>query len=172
MDIKALPVIAIIFGVAVITLAICTTIILDIRTDLDRDSAAVVNESDAVSLVWGNSTNMTLDYQYVSVSTVANCTGTGHTTVGSGNYTVYSSLGKIQCDLNQSDLTGNGTFPHDGDVMCVNYTHLVEDYSWNTTTKGTQGLFSIAQWLPTIGLVIGAIIVLGILILLGYIKVK
>ena len=160
-DFKDISWIAITLGVGILILSITTTIVGDVRKAHPRDGNFVANESDAVNLVWYNATNMTLDHLDVSVSAVYNCTpGSGDETIPSSNYTVFSSLGKIQCDDNVTDTM----------IVCVNYSYLDEDAVYNLTYKGEQGQVKFANWLPTIGLVLGAIIVITTLFALGFVK--
>lgn len=44
-----------------------------------------------------------------------------------------------------------------GDVQA---TQSSNTYEYNTSQKGKEGLYKIANWLPTIGLVLGAVIVI------------
>lgn len=160
-DIKDLPWLAITFGIGVIVLAIAASIVSDVKDDIDRPSQAVVNESDAVNLLWTNVTNMTLDNNEVTVTTVYNCSGDG--IIAAASYTVYSTDGKIYCK-------NNDTSAPDGTAMCINYTYLADNEAYNITVKGGQGQLNFSNWFATIGLVLGAIVILTTLGYLGFIR--
>ena len=160
-DIKDLPWLAITFGIGVITLAITASIVGDIKTSYSKPSQTQINESDAVNLLWGNNTNMTLDHNEASVLSVYNCSG--GTTIDSGSYTVYFDTGKIQCDT-------NSTVSQDSTPMCVNYSYLVDDEPYNITVSGGKGQLNFSNWFTTIGLVLGAVVVLTTLGYLGFIR--
>lgn len=163
-DVKDIPWLALIVGIGIVIAAIVTNVISDVRTSHSRPSTSIVNESDAVNLLWGNNTNMTLDFGKVTVSAVYNCSdGADFTTINPGNYTVFSALGYIQCDI-------NSTFPADGNAVCVNYTFLRDDEVYNITTKGLKGQLSFSNWFPTIGLVLGAIVVIVTMGYFGYLR--
>jgi len=48
-------------------------------------------------------------------------------------------------------------------VNDVQDTQTTNDSDWNVSQKGLYGIEKIANWLPTIGLVLGAVIVIGAL---------
>ena len=160
-DFKDIAWIAVTLGVGIMILSVATTIIGDIRESHPRPGVAIDNESDAVNLIWGNNTNMTLDNQEVSVAVIINCSNGG--IISPTVYTVYSFAGQIQCNDNDSSTP-------DGTEMCVNYSYLSTDSVYNLTIKGEQGTIKLSNWLPTIGVIIGAVIVIGVLFTLGFIK--
>ena len=159
-DFKDIAWIAVTLGVGIMILSVATTIIGDIRESHPRPGVAIDNESDAVNLIWGNNTNMTLDNHEVSVAVVINCSNGA--IIPTTNYTVYSTAGQIQCDDNSTT--------HDGTEICINYSYLSTDSVYNLTIKGEQGTIKLSNWLPTIGVIIGAVIVIGVLFTLGFIK--
>jgi len=164
-DFKDIAWIAVIIAVGIIVLSVSASVVQELRDDYTRPSATVINESDAVNLVWGNNTNMSLDYGKVTVSAVYNCTDSP--TIGTGNYTVFSTEGKIQCDTNSSAANN---LPVDDDLICVNYTYLADDEYWNVTDRGHKGQQKLSGWFPTIGIAIGAVIVITTLGYLGFVR--
>ena len=160
-DFRDIAWIAVTLGIGIVILSIVTTIIGDVRDSHDRLGVPIGNESDAVNLIWGNSTLMSLDNQDVSVTVLYNCTGSG--IISPTNYTVFSADGQIQCNNNDSSAP-------DGTEMCVNYSYLSADTVYNLSNKGEQGTLKLSNWLPTIGLVLGAVMVITVLFALGFIK--
>lgn len=91
----------------------------------------------------------------VSISSVANATFT----LGSGNYSlykhkwIYSTLGS----------TTSGTDDiQDATAWTVNYSIYSKD-AFNTAHNATVGLGELASWMPTIGLVLAAALVMGVI---------
>lgn len=162
-NINLLTFAAIVFVVLVIIVTVGAIVATNLKENIGRDSNSVVNESDGTNLLWGNNTNMTLDHIEVTVSSVYNCSvGSDFTTVGAGNYTVFSSVGKIQCDYNSSVV--NSSFPHDGNAVCVNYTYLDRNSAYNVSVQGEQGLLTFSDFFGVIAIIIVLVIIVGLLL--------
>lgn len=139
------------------TLAIAIT---DFRGNIDTSSSSVVNESDGTNLIWGNNTDMTVDFVGVgiSVSSISNCSGGDYSQVSPDNYTVTSSTGTIQCNTNSS------WFPKDGDAMCINYSYIPMDSAYNISSNGLGGIKNSTEYIDTTGTIIGIAILIGVVV--------
>lgn len=148
---------AVLFVVTIVVITVGAQITTTLRDNIDRGRVAVDNESDAVNLLWGNNTNMTLDFDEVSVTALYNCTGSA--IISTGNYTVFSSLGIIQGDSNSSD-----TQPHDGNPVCVNYTYLNDPMAYNVSDTGGKGILTFSDYFSVLTTIIVLVVIVTLLI--------
>jgi len=167
-NINLLTFASVMFVILVIIITVGAIVATNLKTNIGRDSISVLNESDGTNLLWGNNTNMTLDHTEVTVSAVYNCSAADgaaeHTTIGSGNYTVFSTEGIILCLTNQTEVTGaNGTFPVDGNPVCVNYTYLERNAAYNVSAQGETGLLIFSDFFGVIAIVIILVVIVGLL---------
>lgn len=165
-NINLLTFASIVFVVLVIIVTVGSIVATNLKENIGRDAIPVVNESDAANLLWGNNTNMTLDHTEVNVLSVYNCSvGDDFTTIHPINYTVFSDEGIIQCDTNNTlDDGANGTFPVDGDAVCVNYTYLDWNSAFNVSVQGEEGLLTFGDFFGVIAIIIVLVVIVGLLL--------
>ncbi len=157
-SIDALTFGSIMFIILIIVIAVGAIVATNLKSGVNRDSIAIVNESDAVTLIWSNHTNMSLKQTFVEVSSVANCSGSNITTIDPSFYTVLSELGLIQAD-------SNDTFtPRDGDAVCVNYTYADRNAAFNVSEAGEAGLLTFSDFFGVIAIIIVLVVIVGLLL--------
>ena len=171
MELKTITTTGIIFGVAIIIMTIMTQIVKETRTtQAETNTNSVINES--LGNIIGNSSvnvetitteGFSLDTSSVGIfNTTTPATSSNLTqTLSSGNYTVYSNgtilFNNLEGEYNKSNA-----------VMKINYSYKATslDYKWNISSKGLIGQSKLANWNVTIGLVLGAILVITTLSIL------
>jgi len=152
MQLKDVAPIGIVFIIAGIVLGIGSNIVRDVGEQ--GPTSTVTNET--VTIV--NGTCSRLANPIASMTYVWNYTGTAagdDPLVTSGNYTL--------CDGGDSGILMQVSPCYPG--TSYNFTYEARSsLVWRTTANTTQGLGELAGWLPTVGLVIAAALVIGIIL--------
>jgi hypothetical protein len=64
----------------------------------------------------------------------------------------------------------NNTCYNGSSVVRSGYAYADNTFAFNVSEQGTQGQMKLSNWLPTIGLILGAVVVISILGYMGYKK--
>jgi len=166
MGIESIPTIAMTLILIVITTVIGAWIIGDLGDTIientDKINNDVVNEvhTNQTSFYLGRAFNNTV--RGYSLDTVLLRNVTVGYTINSGNYTVNAADGNITLVAGFGLNAGTERF-------YVNYTYSVFEPSvaFNATTEGGDAVFTIAEWLPIIAIVIAATVIIGLIVWFG-----
>ena len=136
-------------------------------TQLNVSTFRVTNQSVAV-----------VDDTAVSLrvgSNMSGASGTGNypcikTLVSAGNATfdvLASEDGDTALTTDCYSITCTGDLAGGcGGIIQVSYDYVASKNAYNITSKGSSGLFKMGTWLPTIAIIVSAVVVIGILMLL------
>lgn len=160
---SSIPYLVITIGLGIIVLSIVTTIAEDIRDDeLTSNTTVRGNET----LTWGgNNTAITLTARVITSSFLLYNNGS---LLSSGNYTVTANPSAVTI-LNStpnggaSKGLGTGTLITTTLNASYNIATDIDTSTTNVTRAGQQGAQKLAGWFPTLGLIAGTIIIIGLL---------
>ena len=139
------------FAIIVIVASLIGTVLTTMKTT-QRGSATATDE---ITLVNGTAVALTND-ELISFTSCVNASDASDT-VPASNYTV---------DMDAGTVTLIDATTWDNTAVNCTYTYTTDTLSSNISTYGLTGTTSFANLLPTVGVVIGIITVLGILFLL------
>lgn len=160
-SLKTLPYLALILGLGFIITSVLGQVTSDIKVDQDiSNTTKIGNESITVNMqTTGNNFSVlgTVSSSVSSIFEVWNATNPGASTtkVGAGNYSFLANGTFILLNERYNNTALNVTY-------VVNNKNLGTLAS-NLTGKAQAGITKFGDWFPTIGLIVGAIIVLGVL---------
>lgn len=147
-----IPWIAIVLGVGVIVLSITSQIVGDIRdTGKVDDTSTSINESVA------HGGSLAQAQYYVSTQQCVN-----------GTYWQDEFTLTTECNISSGGVV---TTMNESTVL-INYTYYTPTGEYNITLLGQRGQLKLADWIPTIGLVLGAVIVIVALSVLFTMKFR
>ena len=153
--------IALSLGVAIIILAFMSQVTTDLKDDyLVYTDTAVNNMSvtiyDDYAVTFGSADGVVINQ--ITIFYLFN--GSSGVLINNGNYTLNSTDGSIILHNKAQTFYGcnktavNASFHYDRDTFLQSY---------NSTNKGEEGLYGLSSWMPTLGLVIAACIIIGML---------
>ena len=150
MKLQDLAPIGILLVIVGITLGVGAEILKDIKEGQATTSSAT-NETVTVATGTGSTANWATgtDPTACANATAAVPAGVGLAIPGACNISVGGTL-------SVADLTATS--------INLSYSYYVEDTFWAATENATLGIGKLASWIPTMGLVIAAAIVIGIVV--------
>ena len=154
MDLKDIAPIAIILVISAIIISIGTQILGEVKTSDTISTTTVTNESQNFA---ANNTYYAFDTQPVkSVKAMYYFSNT--TFIIPSTYYAYTTGNAAEIKIyTNSSVAG---YPN---ITATTYyfDYTTYDIAYNITEKGQEGLESLGDWLPTIALVVAAVIVIG-----------
>ena len=149
--------------VLVVVIAIGATVITDVGESVRTSTGATVtNETLNSGAVVINGTTYTLVNQMID--SVTQCS-VPNSTIGSANYTVDITAGTVATNFYGTAPPANSTMNNTGWNCSYTYSRFL-DIGYNATVKGQEGMSNISGFVPVVGTIIGALLILGIV---GYI---
>jgi hypothetical protein len=157
MELKELLPIAIAFVVVAIFLSIG----LDVMNEVQSSTREVVT------------TNIYNETAYINGTTYY--FGGGNASTDAGTYTIIYAINNNSISIKAANWTldstrgsirnaSTNTYFYNYANISYSFTSSVTGYAYNSTRQGLVGGTKIVSWLPTIGIVLGAAVVIGILI--------
>lgn len=163
---KSIPYLALIIGLGVIIASIMTETVGDLKEEQDYSSAAYGNQT----LTWaGNNTGISFAVSPVSTSSVILYNNATKVNKGA-NYTVtqyqitITNASLIWNAINGTNLNSPNALVTDN--LNVSFTYEYDSAERNISKKGLDGQQRLANWFPTIGLILGAILIISVLALM------
>jgi len=155
-----LKVLILALGVAVISTAIMTQILGTIKSSDSITTIAVANES--MSFAANNTWYFPQNIPVKSITSMWN--DSAHSYIYSSAYYTYDPDFGIKLYTNSTNTTEGGWNVTTG-THYVSYVQYNNEY--NITEKGQEGLKNLGDWFPTIGIVMAATVVIGLISYFG-----
>ena len=119
----------------------------------------VSNETLTVRSIFANTSAASSNASFVSLTNVLVINSTGKEIIGVGNYTIDSTAGTIVL----INIAYNNTLLD----WTYDYTLNNNPVEYLATKNASQGVLEIASFMPTIGVIVAAIIIIGLVMLVG-----
>lgn len=144
----------------IVIIGVVAVVGININTQLESISLDQTRVNETVTIT-NNTYNALNGDGAVAIYTIGNTTWNINTTVGSGNWTVFSNITGSSFNFVYSSEGSVGTFV-DGSYW-VSYDYMQENNAYRAATNTTRGVQQVTQQLTLVGLIVVLSIVIGLL---------
>lgn len=158
---KDLAPIVIMLVIASIVTSVGTEVVSNVRdVEEDMSSNIVTVSNESINFAANNTWYGLVELYYRSLTSVMNASHDINTANFTAEKTGYN-MGRIKL----VSTTGAGNANISTGTYYVTYTHEAGTHAWNISSQGLESLETIGDWIPTVALVIAAVIVIGVIVL-------